>query len=78
MMALRFYHEAIVKADTAAADIDYFTLSCAYAHSAKLFSTQFEGRPTLALEGGRKALHYAQLAKSEHKDLSLLVGRLFP
>lgn len=66
MMALRFYHEAIVKADTAAADIDYLTLSCAYAHSAKLFSTQFEGRPTLALEDGRKALHYAHLAKSEH------------
>ena len=66
IMALRFYQEAKDKADTTAADIDYTTLSCAYAHSAKLFSTQFEGRPTLALEDGRKALHYAQLAKSEH------------
>lgn len=66
IMALRFYQEAKDKADTTAADIDYTTLSCAYAHSAKIFSVQFEGRPTLALEDGRKALHYAQLAKSEH------------
>ena len=66
IMALRFYQEAKDKADTTAADIDYTTLSCAYAHSAKIYSTQFEGRPTLALEDGRKALHYAQLAKSEH------------
>lgn len=66
IMAIRFYHEAIEKTDTLADDADYATLSKAFAHSAKLYNVKFDGRPTIALEDGRRALHYAQLANNEH------------
>lgn len=42
VLALRFYQEAIEKADTSASDIDYVTLSRAYAHSSKLFNGNFD------------------------------------
>ena len=66
ILALRFYHEAIEKADTTAADIDYTTLSRAYAHMAKLFIGNFDKRPTLAIEDARKALHYANMSENKH------------
>ena len=62
ILALRFYHEAIAKADTTATDIDYVTLSRAYAHSAKLFIGKFDKRPALAIEDAKEALHYANIS----------------
>ncbi len=66
ILALRFYHEAIAKADTTSADIDYVTLSRAYAHSAKLFIGKFDKRPTLAIEDAKKALNYANISENDH------------
>ncbi len=79
VLALRFYQEAIEKADTSASDIDYVTLSRAYAHSSKLFNGNFDRRPTLAIEEGKKALCYAQLSNNEHmqKICRSLLGRAF-
>ena len=79
VLALRFYQEAIEKADTTASDIDYVTLSRAHAHSSKLFDGNFDRRPTLAVEEGRKALCYAQLSGNEHmqKICRSLLGRAF-
>ncbi len=64
-LALRFYHEAAVKADTINPITDRITLSRIYAHSAKLFLAHFDCRPTLALEEARKALHYAKAADNQ-------------
>ena len=79
ILALRFYHEAIEKADTTAADIDYVTLSRAYAHTAKLFIGNFDKRPTLAIEDARKGLHYSNMSENEHmiKISRCLLGRAF-
>ena len=66
ILALRFYYEAIAKADTTSADIDYITLSRVYAHSAKLFIGKFDKRPTLAIEDAKKALHYAYISENDH------------
>lgn len=79
ILALRFYHEAIAKADTTATDIDYVTLSRAYAHSAKLFIGKFDKRPTLAIEDAKKALHYANISENDHMiNISRsMLGRAF-
>ena len=66
ILALRFYQEAIEKADTIACDIDFETLSRAHAHTAKLFLQEFGSRPTLALEDARKAYHYSLKAGNQH------------
>ena len=79
LLALRFYHEAIMKADTTTTDIDYTTLSRAYAHSSKLFMRGSDNRPMLAIEDARKALHYANMSENEHmiKISRCLLGRAF-
>lgn len=79
VLALRFYHEAIDKADTTAANTDYETLSRAYAHSSKLFEGCFDKRPSLALKYAKKALRYAKQADSEPMEriCRCLVGNAF-